>query len=152
MSFKVRIEADPENEDVVIIRCKEINEEVLKLQALIGNSKSVEIELRLGEKDYFIKVNDILFFETGGNKTVAHTKDKMFYSDLKLYELEERLPRSFMRISKSCILNVNAVSSLRKELTGICEASFPNTVKKVFISRSYYKAFREIITERKSLL
>ena len=71
----------------------------------------------------------------------------MYYTDLKLYELEERLPKSFMRISKSCIINVNAVSSIHKEITGICEAFFRDTVKKVYVSRGYYKQFREKINE-----
>lgn len=148
MSFKVRLEIDPNGGDEVIIKCRSVNEEVLRLEALISsNASGSEIELHLNGNDYFIKLNDVLFFETDGSKTAAHTADRMFYTDLKLYELVDRLPRSFMRISKSAILNANAVSSLRKELTGICEASFRNTAKKIYISRSYYKPFREMITE-----
>lgn len=147
MGFKVRFEIDPDLDEEIIIRCKAMNEDIVQLEKLINENPSNEIELHLGGNDYFIALDRILFFETDGSKTAAHTKDKMYYTDLKLYELEEKLPRRFMRISKSCVLNLKAVSSLRRELTGVCEAGFPDSVKKVFISRSYYKPFREKIAE-----
>lgn len=144
MGFRVRIDINPDCDEEIIIRCKNISEEVLRLESLVSNS---EMELELGGKLHFIKTDSILFFETCGNKTAAHTRDMMYYTDMKLYELEESLPRSFMRISKSCILNTKAVSSIRREFTGICEAFFAGTVKKVYISRTYYKPFREKINE-----
>ncbi len=147
MGFKVRFEIDKDAEEEIIIRCKSLNEEILRIENLINSTSINEIELHLNGKDFFIPLTEILFFEAAEAKTAAHTKDRMYYTDLKLYELEEKLPRSFMRISKSCILNLNSVSSLRRELTGICEANFPDTAKKVYISRSYYKPFREKITE-----
>lgn len=148
MSMKVRLEIDPNGEEEVIIKCRELSEEVIRLEAALrGGSTDFEMELHQGGNDFFIKTNDILFFETCGSKTAAHTKDKMYYTDLKLYELSEQLPRCFMRISKSCIVNINAVSSTRRELTGICEAFFEETAKKVYISRSYYKPFREAVKE-----
>lgn len=148
MNFKIRVEIDKDADEEIIIKCKSVTDDVLRLEKLICESlDNREMKLHLGEKDYFIVIDEILFFETVGNKTSAHTKDRMYYTDLKLYELEEKLPRSFMRISKSCIINLNLVSALRKELTGICEANFKNADKKVFISRSYYKPFREKINE-----
>lgn len=148
MSMKVRLEIDPNGEEEIIIKCRSLNDEVLKLEAALrGGNTEFEMELHQGGNDFFIKTGDILFFETDGNKTAAHTKDRMYYTDLKLYELNEQLPRCFMRVSKSCIININAVSSTRRELTGICEAFFEGTAKKVYISRSYYKPFREAVKE-----
>lgn len=147
MAFKVRIEADSGNENEIIIKCKSITDEVIRLQSLISGSENGEIELMLGNKTHFVKTASILFFETCGSKTAAHTKERIYYTDLKLYELEECLPRSFMRISKSCIINTKAVSAIHRELTGICEAYFPDTAKTVYISRSYYKAFKDRINE-----
>ena len=147
MGFKVRVEIAPDGEEEIIIRCRNISEEIVRIQSLVTNMENGEMELELGGKQHFIKTGSILFFETCGNKTSAHTKDKMYYTDLKLYELEERLPRSFMRISKSCIINTKAVSSIRRDITGIAEAFFHDTVKKVYISRGYFKQFKEKINE-----
>lgn len=147
MGFKVRFEINPESDEEIVIKCKALTEEVLQIERFINCNSASEMELQLGGKDYFIPINEILFFESTDPKTAAHTKDRMFYTPLKLYELEERLPRNFMRVAKSCIINLNSISSLRKELTGICEVCFKGTNKKIFVSRSYYKAFREKINE-----
>jgi DNA-binding LytR/AlgR family response regulator len=147
MGFKVRIEIDPDCEEEIIIRCRNMSEEAMRIESVVSALEASEMELELGEKLHFVKISSLLFFETDGSKTAAHTVDRMYYTDLKLYELEERLPNSFMRISKSCIINVNAVSSIHKEITGICEAFFRNTPKKVYVSRSYYKPFKEKINE-----
>ena len=148
MGFKIRLEIDPNFENEVIIKAPVVNEEVLRLQSLLAeNSSSCEMEFHLGGMDFFIKLKDILFFESDGNKTAAHTSDRMFYTDKKLYELEQILPREFIRISKSAIINSRKVSSLRRELTGIAEATFHSSAKKIYISRNYYKAFRETINE-----
>jgi DNA-binding LytR/AlgR family response regulator len=147
MGFKVRVEIDPECDEEIIIRCRNVSDEIARIESLVSSIDPCEMELELGNDLYFVKTEQILFFETDGSKTAAHTVDRMYYTDLKLYELEERLPKSFMRISKSCIINVNAVSSIHKEITGICEAFFRDTVKKVYVSRGYYKQFREKINE-----
>ena len=147
MPFKVRVEIDDSCNDEIIIRCKSITDEVIKLQSLLANTESNEIELELGGQIYFVQISKILFFEASNGKSVAHTNDRMYYTDKKLYELEAVLPKSFLRISKSCIVNTKAVSSIRRDLTGIGEAFFPNTPKKVYISRGYYKQFREKINE-----
>lgn len=147
MRFKVRVEIDPECDEEIIIRCRNVSDEIARIESLVSSIDPGEMELELGNKLYFVKTEQILFFETDGSKTAAHTVDRMYYTDLKLYELQERLPKSFMRISKSCIININAVSSIHKEITGICEAFFRDTVKKVYVSRGYYKQFREKINE-----
>ncbi|MBR4279380.1 MAG: LytTR family transcriptional regulator [Clostridia bacterium] len=147
MSFKVKIEIDENYEPEIVIKCRALTDEVSKLQSMLTNLKSDEIELTSGDEVYFIAVNEILFFESYGSKTAAHTKTRMYYSDLKLYEISEQMPTYFMRISKSCIVNTKAISSIRREITGVCEAFFSDTPKKVYISRSYYKAFREKINE-----
>lgn len=147
MGFKVRVEIDPECDEEIIIRCRNVSDEIARIESLVSSIDPCEMELELGNDLYFVKTEQILFFETDGSKTAAHTVDRMYYTDLKLYELEERLPKSFMRISKSCIINVNAVSSIHKEITGICEAFLRDTVKKVYVSRGYYKQFREKINE-----
>ena len=147
MGFKIRIETDPSFDDEIIIRSKALDSRVLQLQRILAEGDIRELELYVGENIFFVPQSDILFFETSDKRLSVHTKDRIYYTDKKLYEIEETLPRSFMRISKSCIVNLNAISSIRREITGICEASFFSSPKKVFISRSYYKPFREKITE-----
>ncbi len=147
MGFKVKLEIDPECDEEIIIRCKGITKEVVELESYLSKTTSKTLDLFIGNNEYFINTDELLFFETASDKVTAHSKDKMYYTNLKLYELEEILPKSFMRVSKACILNLNAVSSISRDITGIGEISFRNTIKKVYVSRGYYKLFREKLNE-----
>ena len=149
MKRKVRIEIDPSFEEEIVIRCKELTPELVRLQALAENGfagASSEMALHIGNREFFIALGDILFFETGGTEIAAHTADHMYYTDKTLRELSEKLPGTFMRVSKSCIVNVSKISSLCRDVTG-CEANFFGCDKKVYVSRMYYKPFREKLLE-----
>ena len=147
--LKLKVEIDESYSDEVIIRCSNYNDDIRLLQDVIGNviNKNAELCLSLNNTDYYINRNDILFFETTDSKTVAHTTDKMYYSNYKLYELEQVLPPEFIRVSKSTILNCKKVSSISKNLTGASEVYFKATPKKVYVSRMYFKVFKEKIDE-----
>jgi len=105
--MKVRIEIDDSvNEEEVIIRCRNMNEAVLRIQAAVmeQNETGHSMLLKQGGKDYYLPVEDILFFETERKTVYAHTRENILETEYKLYELEELLPGFFMRISKSALL------------------------------------------------
>lgn len=147
--MKLRIEIDENFDDEVIIRCKSLTDEIKLLQDVIGNAvdKDARLVFTLNDTEYYINRNDILFFETVENKTAAHTADKIYYTNYKLYELEEILPKSFMRISKSSIINCKKVSAITKNITGASEVLFKDSSKKVYVSRMYFKLFKQRVEE-----
>lgn len=148
MSIKVRIETDPSAEEEVIIRCHECTPGIRRLyEQITSGDPEKDILLTLGGREYVIALQDILFFAADGDRTAAHTADGMYYTDRTLTELSAHLPGYFSRGSKSCLLNVLRVSSLQRELTGVCEVCFSGSSKKVYVSRMYYKPFRERLTE-----
>ena len=153
--MKVRIEIQ-ENlaEEDVVIRCARINESVLKLQNIVSDieSNAKSIVLTRGETDYFVPQEQILFFETEGKAVSAHTADKMYETQYRLYELEEMLPGSFMRISKSTIVNLNRIYSITRNLTASSVIEFSDSIKKVYVSRNYYKALIERMGEKRRSL
>lgn len=88
-------------------------------------------------------------FETEGKLVQAHTADRLYLTDRKLYELEESLPGSFMRISKSTIVNLDHIYSITRNLTASSIVEFYGTAKKVYVSRNYYKALTERLGEKR---
>ncbi len=151
MSRKVKIVVDENADEEIIIRCKRLTNEIISLQKLAESGFSAPAQtltLTIGDSEYFVPAADVLFFETVDGKVSVHTKDRMFKTPLRLYELLEMLPGNFMRISKSCVINTLVVSALKKSPAGICEAYFTGCEKKVFVSRMYYKPFREALSER----
>ena len=96
-------------------------------------------------------IKKILFFETENKQIWAHTSDEMYETDYKLYELEEFLPGSFMRVSKSTIVNLNHIYSITKNITASSVIEFNNCHKRVYVSRNYYKALIERLDEKRKI-
>ncbi|MBP5152920.1 MAG: LytTR family transcriptional regulator [Lachnospiraceae bacterium] len=147
--MKVKIEIEPNMEDYeVTIRCAEIDEGVAKIRKLLAESFTAGCQINFvkGDKEFFLPMTDILFFETDGGLIWAHTPTEAFEVKNKLYELESMLPGYFMRISKSAILNVKKVYSITRNLTGASKIEFQGTPKIVFCSRNYYKVLKDKLT------
>ena len=163
--MKVKIEIDPAlAEDEVIIRCRRMEEHILRLQQDIAKAEPEKncISLQDAGTSYFVPLDEILFFETEGKHIQAHTASRLYLTEHKLYELEESLPGSFMRISKSTIVNLDHIYSITRNLAASSAVAFYGThrpslafygtPKKVYVSRSYYKALLERLGERRRKL
>lgn len=150
MKVKIEIEEGLAEEEV-IIRCGKLNDAVVSLQNYIlkQNSGKSYLTLTRGETDYFVPLEEILFFDTEGRELRAHTADKIFTCNYRLYELEELLSGSFMRISKSTIVNLDRIYSITRNLTASSLVEFAGSSKKTAVSRSYYKLLLERLSARK---
>ena len=72
-----------------------------------------------------------------------YTEKTVYRCKEKLYELEELLENSsFVRISKSCILNIDYLESVKAVFNGKLEALLSNG-EKVIINRHYVSAFKK---------
>lgn len=150
MKVKIEIEEGLEEEEVVI-RCGSLNDSVISLQNYISKQSSGKRYLALtnGETEYYVPLEDIYFFETEGREIRAHTADQLFICGYRLYELEELLPGSFMRVSKSTIVNLDLIYSITRNLTASSEVKFTGSNKKTLVSRNYYKALVERLNAKK---
>ena len=150
MKVKIEIEEGLEEEEVVI-RCGSLSDSVVSLQNFISKQNNGKRYLALtgGETEYYVPLEDIYFFETEGREIRAHTAEQIFACSYRLYELEELLPGSFMRISKSTIANLDHIYSITRNLTASSEVEFVGSKKKALVSRSYYKALVERLNVKK---
>lgn len=147
--MKLRTIVDESAKEEITITCRERNNRITFLEDVIRNAigRDSELLLTIGNTRYFVPKREILFFESLDGKVVAHTADNIYGTTYKLYELEQLLPSFFARASKSCIVNTDAIYSLRKNITGASEITFRTCHKKVYLSRSYYKPLMERINE-----
>ncbi|WP_070042804.1 LytTR family DNA-binding domain-containing protein [Robinsoniella peoriensis] len=97
-------------------------------------------------KIYRIPSESIYLIESVGNVQYVHTKEKVFESSKKLYELEKMLPVKFVRINKSVILHLNKVMVYSPLANGLMKAELDNG-KSAYISRKYLKGLRNLIRE-----
>ena len=145
MKFRLEIRSDAEEE--LVLRCKTRTRRICELERTLSSLIEHPSDLVLTQNDteYYIPKNEILFFETEGGRVTAHTAKEAYQTAFRLYELESLIPRCFLRVSKSCVLNAEAVHSLSRSLTGTGEVRFVDSEKHVFVSRAYYKYLRERI-------
>lgn len=150
--MKIEIEVDENiKEDKFIIKCKELTDDINKIQKAIKEilEKKIQITFYKDNVEYYISLGEVLFFETENTNINAHTKENVYQVKYKLYELEEILPNNFMRVSKSTILNVDLIYSVTKNITSSSVVEFQNTHKTVYVSRYYYKPLKLKLLEKR---
>ena len=148
--MKFTCEVSPDTaQDEIIIRCREKNEKIRLIEDVVENvlRGDSELVLTLMDTEYYVPKGDILFFETDGGRVKAHTADRIFSTEYKLFELERIMPPSFVRVSKSCILNILSVEAVRRNPLGASEVYLRGCDKKVYVSRSYYKPMKDRLDE-----
>ena len=132
----------PEEEDEIIIKCENLDEDIRLLIERIKNHKQ-KINFQKDAKIVFTEISDILYFESVDDKVFAYTLDDVLETKLKLYQLEEFfLPQDFLRVNKAVIMNLNKVESLSPAFGGRFEAILKNGYK-VIISRNYIPALKK---------
>ena len=149
--MKVHIELiDGLAEDEVIIRCGRVDEKLQKIHRFIlDQSSSVsEIVFYKQNKEFYFPLDHVLFFETEGEYVFAHTSDDDYRIKYHLSELDETLPRYFVRTSKSAIVNTMQVYSITRNITASSLIQFKDSHKHVYVSRHYYNALRQRLNER----
>lgn len=129
----------------VIIKCRQIDDEIMRLKYHIEMFDK-KLQAKKDNEWCFVNMLDVLYFESVDNRTFLYTKDDVMEVKQRLYELEIILSdKDFIRISKSQIININKVKSLRPEINRTILATMCNG-EQLFISRKYVPAIRSLLS------
>ncbi len=148
---KIRVDVSPKySEKEIVIKSPEEDDE---LKQIVDKIKHIESEFSqingyINETVYSLDLKEILFFETNERNVYAHTKNNAFLIHYRLYELDNNLPDSFLRVSKSAIINVDEIISLSRSVTGNL-VQFKNTYKTIYVSRRFLKELKNRLNQRK---
>jgi len=146
--LKLRIELVEEGAEEVIIRCHKMDDTVQKLQAYVQSLATPSLTFYKGNQEFYLTVEEVLFFETDGEQVYAHTANDAFRVRYRLYELEEILSRRFVRAAKGLIVNTARIYAINRNLTSSSQVQFVGSHKQVYVSRHYYKELKERMQER----
>ena len=92
------------------------------------------LAIRSNQTFVYLPVEEILFIEKEGRKSVIHTVDERFVTHEPLQELEERLPDYFYKTHRSYLVNLKKI--VRIEALGeTYSAHFANSEKTAYISK-----------------
>ena len=148
--MKLHIEVtDGLSEDEVIVRCSRVDDSVQKLQAYIQSMSAPKLTFYKGPQEYFLPLEEVLFFETEGEQIYAHTKNDAFRVKFRLYELEDMLPNYFARAAKGTIVNTTRIYAINRNLTASSQVQFAGTHKQIYVSRHYYGSLKSKMNQRR---
>lgn len=141
----VQVKTVPATErEMVEIRCHQVNDSIDEIVTFI-KSRQGSLSGNLEGDTYEIPITDVLYIESVDNRTFLYTQDEAYESRQRIYELEDVLKqRHFIRISKSSIVNLLKIQSIRPALNGRFSAILCNG-EEIIISRKYVSEFKKTL-------
>ena len=146
INMRIQINKNPnfDGEPEIIINCKDIDEHVHKILTLLEHPTK-KLYGYDNQKEYILDPSDILYCESVDGIVFIYQKDSMYRSSYTLNELEAAFSKfGFFRCSKSMVMNINSIKSLKSELGNRIDAH-------LIISRHFAKQFRTILKEAGNL-
>ena len=135
---------DRDKPELLEIHCHRISDEVREIIAFV-KSRQEQLTGTADERQYEIAVSDVFFIESVDNKTFIYTKNKVYETRQKLYELEEILKeKRFLRVSKSTLLNLMKVSAIKPALNSRFTAELFSG-EQVVITRKYVPELKKAL-------
>ena len=110
-------------EEKLIVQTPQPTEKVQKVIEFAENLDQKEtIKGKIDEQVYLVKIGKIQRFYIENRKVLAETASQTYTIDLRLYQVLEILPTTFIQISQSEIVNIDAISHL-KPLSTLCASA-----------------------------
>ena len=118
------------------MRCHEVTEEIKEIVTFVKTRQGKLTGVLEGQQ-FEVPVMEVYYIEAVDNKVFLYTKKQIYETRQKLYELEELLKEKyFLRVSKSLLLNLMKVSSIKPALNGRFLAMLQSG-EELIISRKY---------------
>ena len=139
--MKCELHIDKNLDEKVLIYAHEQNKAVEEIKSFVENQ---DIEL-IGYKDGEIEKlnpNKVNCFIIENSKIYAITDDDKYHVKLRLYNLEEMLGESFIKINQSCIANIRKIKKFDSSISGTLSVIFKNGYID-YVSRRNIKSIKE---------
>ncbi len=141
--MKITVEHSPVSENEIILRCPQLDEEMLHVLSLLKSSMQKLCAWDENREVVLLGHSEVLYGESVEEKTYLYTDKAVYRTALTLGELEARYEAlGFCRVSKSMAVNLHGIRSLKNCGAGRIEATMKNG-EKMMISRHYAPLLRE---------
>ena len=130
-------------EEKLIVQTPQPTEKVQKVIEFVENLDQKEtIKGKIDDQVYLVKIYKIQRFYIENRKVLAETASQTYTIDLRLYQVLELLPTTFIQISQSEIVNIDSISHLKLTPNGLVEIFLKNE-SFTYSSRRYLKTIKE---------
>ena len=129
------------------IKARELTPRIEKVVAMLEEEQRKKIMILKGKELALIEEQQILLIRTEVGKVCVYLKEGDWHeTNMTLAQFEELLGNQFVRISKSAIVNLEAVQSVKAAFSGMLLVTLKNELEET-ISRNYRKQFKEKLKE-----
>lgn len=144
--LKVEIVIKPDlKEPLIVIYTDEVTKEIQQIADKLSNSQNKILTGIKDQKIFLIIPEETYSFYSESQKVFAKTDNGVLWIKQKLYELEEMFEgTSFVRVSNSCIVNIDKIKNLEISYSGTIEINFKNSEKE-FVSRRYVPKIKKYL-------
>ena len=142
--MKVKLDIDKRYaEEQIIIEAPTLSSRIQKVQDFVHSLDQKEtLKGKREEQVYLVEIHKIQRIYIENRKVLAETDTQTYTLDMRLYQALEILPTSFIQISQSEIVNIDAISHLKLTSNGLIEIYLKNE-SFTYSSRRYLKAIKE---------
>ncbi|MFS9215674.1 LytTR family DNA-binding domain-containing protein [Streptococcus infantis] len=142
--MKVKLDIDQQYaEEQIIIEAPTLSPRVQKVQDFVQSLDQKEtLKGKFQDQVFLIEIQKIQRIYIENRKLIAETGNRTYALDIRLYQAVEILPASFIQISQSEIVNIDAISHLKLTSNGLIEIYLKND-SFTYSSRRYLKAIKE---------
>jgi DNA-binding LytR/AlgR family response regulator len=144
----IKLEKNLSQKDIeVLIKYAQMNQTVNRLISMI-KSADCKIKCIAENSQIWINALDIYFIESVDKRTFVYSENSVYHTEFRLYELLNQLSFSgFVQISKSCIININMLKSIKSLANSHLEATLING-ERVNVTRKYISNIKAKLQER----
>ena len=135
----IKLENEKERTELeVLIRYNEKLHRVKKIEEML-RSVDCKIPCNKEKKEIWVAGADIYYIESVDKHSFVYCEDEVYETELRLYQLEEELlAAGFVRISKSCLVNIRVLQSIKPLLNSRLEATLINGEKRTVTRKSIH--------------
>ncbi|MCR4989660.1 MAG: LytTR family transcriptional regulator DNA-binding domain-containing protein [Lachnospiraceae bacterium] len=144
LDLKLDIEKITEGQESVTIRYRDDNPLLNRVVGILRDDKG-KIWGKSDDRSLCVNIDEILYLESVEDKVFAYTEDNVLKIDSTLNSfMIETSDETFFRCSKSMIINVNRVVSLKSLSSNRIDAIMQGG-EHIIISRRYASEFRRLL-------
>lgn len=142
--MKLRLDIDAQyTEEQIILEAPSLSKNIQKVQDFVQSLDQKEtLKGKFQDQVFLIEIQKIQRIYIENRKVLAETDGRTYALDIRLYQASEILPASFIQISQSEIVNIDAISHLKLTSNGLIEIYLKND-SFTYSSRRYLKAIKE---------
>lgn len=96
-------------------------------------------------RNYKVLIPEIYYIECVDKRTFVYTKDMVFRTEKRLYQLEKELKKyDFVKVNRNCLVNIHELVHIKTLSNSRLEAELTNG-EKIIVSRTYIPEIKRML-------